>query len=74
MSFCITKESKDINIDKENNLNNLNISNFSNNTIEDNEVVSKSKIIISQDFDITKNIKDISFDACGLGKSFKIKK
>ena len=73
-SFYIANKSKDINMDKENNLNNINLSNISNNTIEDNEDVSTSKIIISQDFDITKNIKVISSDVCGLGKSFKIKK
>jgi len=61
-------------MDKENNLYNINLSNISNNTIEDNEDVSTSKIIISQDFDITKKIKVISSDVCGLGKSFKIKK
>ena len=74
VSFCIPKESKDINMDKENNLYNINLSNISNSTIEDKEDVSKSKIIISQDFDITKNIKVISSEVCGLGKSFKIKK
>jgi len=76
VSFYISKESQDINIDKEKekNWDNLNLSNISNNDgIQDDDAL-KSKIIISPDFDITKNIKVISSDVCGLGKSFKIKK
>jgi len=75
-SFYIYKESQDINIDKEKekNLDNLNLSNILNNDSIQDEDASKNKIIISPDFDIIKNIKVISSDLCGLGKSFKIKK
>jgi hypothetical protein len=60
-------------MDKEKILDDINLSNISNHSIQDDEDLSKSKIIISQEFDITKNIKVISSDVCGLGKSFKIK-
>ena len=74
--FFIRKESQEINIDKEKekNLDNLNISKISKNDSIQDDDDSKNKIIISQDFDTTKNIKVISSDVCGLGKSFKIKK
>ena len=55
-------------------MDNINLSKISNNSIQDDDDVSKSKIIISPNFEITKNIKVISSDVCGLGKSFKIKK
>ena len=55
--------------EKEKNLDNINISNISSISIQDDDTVPKS--IINPDFDITK-IKVISSDICGLGKSFKI--
>ena len=74
----IVRESQEITTDKdkekEKNLDNINLSKISNNSIQDDDDVSKSKIIISPNFEITKNIKVISSDVCGLGKSFKIKK
>ena len=74
----IARESQEITTDKdkekEKNLDNINLSKISNNSIQDDDDVSKSKIIISPNFEITKNIKVISSDVCGLGKSFKIKK
>jgi len=73
-SFYIARGSKEINMDKEKILDDINLSYISNYSIQDDEDLSKSKIIISQEFDITKNIKVISSDVCGLGKSFKIKK
>ncbi len=72
----IARMSEEITMDKEKekNLDDINLSKITNNSIQDDEDVSKSKIIISSDFEITKNIKVISSDVCGLGKSFKIKK
>ena len=55
--------------EKEKNLDNINISNISSISIQDDDTEPKS--IINPDFDITK-IKVISSDICGLGKSFKI--
>jgi len=65
-SILITKESQNLDI---------NVSQISNknDSVQDDEF-SKSKIIIPPNFDIIKNIKVISSDVCGLGKSFKIKK
>jgi len=75
-SIIIGKESQNINMDreKEKNLDNINLSKISNNNSIQDDDESKSRIIISTDFDIAKNIKVISSDVCGLGKSFKIKK
>ena len=72
----LEKYTKDniMNKEKEKNLDNINgslISNYDN--IQDVDL-SKSRIIIPSDFNITKNIKVITSDVCGLGKSFKIKK
>lgn len=75
----ISRKSKEIIMDKENEkyLENINLSKFENNdsnSADDDNDASKSEIIISSDFDITNNIKVISSDVCGLGKSFKIMK
>ena len=67
-SIMIQRESQEMNFD------NINISRISNNDSIQEDDPSKSRIIISQDFDITKNIKVFSSEVCGLGKSFRIKK
>ena len=73
------KESKDIatnaiNKEKEKDLRDVNISDIpKDNSIQEDEL-SQSKIIISPKYEITRNIKVISSDVCGLGKSFRIKK
>ena len=67
-SFIIQKESQEMNFD------NINVSKISNNDSLQEDDPSKSRIIISQEFDITENIKVFSSEVCGLGKSFRIKK
>ena len=52
----------------------INISKILDNSIQDEEDILKNRLIIPFNFDITKNIKIITSDVCGLGKSFKIKK
>ena len=72
----LEKYTKDNNMNKEKewNLDNINGTLISNNDNFQDDDLSKSRIIIPSDFDITKNIKVITSDVCGLGKSFKIKK
>ena len=73
------KESKDFTnnaIDKENekDLRDANVSGIpiDNNSIQDNDDLLQNKIIIPTKYEITENIKVISSDVCGLGKSFRI--
>ena len=75
-NLAILKGAQDNNMnkEKETNLDNINVSKISDNDNIQYDDLSKSTIIISSDFDIAKNIKVISSDVCGLGKSFKIKK
>ena len=74
-NIFIPRCSKEITLDQETEkkLDNANLSKISNISEQDDDA-SKSKIYISNNFDITKNIKVISSDVCGLGKSFRIKK
>ena len=58
----------------EKSLEDMNLSEIESDSVEDNIDESKNKIIIPSNFDIANNIKVISSDVCGLGKSFRIKK
>ena len=67
---------EDVSVDEgaEKSLEDMNLSEIESDSVEDNIDESKNKIIIPSNFDIANNIKVISSDVCGLGKSFRIKK